>query len=129
MKHCPCNIWNITYVTFNILFACPCNKWMIEWSLCSCNASAHASLTPGVLQPSPYRNLVPRFEWPTIFHTKWDKPLIDNPPFPKLHHVHHDYSTSLCEIWSHGFELLFLYYLKSTLAFLHRLGLILAQYL
>jgi hypothetical protein len=27
-----------------------------------CNASAHASLTPRVLQPSPYRNFVPIFE-------------------------------------------------------------------
>ena len=47
------------------------------------NASAQCMLNTRVLQPlPPYRNLVLRFERPTIFHRKRDRPRADNLPIP-----------------------------------------------
>ena len=53
-------------------------------------------LTLGCYSPSPYRNLVPRFERSTILHKKQDKPHVNNPPIPTWCLVHYGYSTPLC---------------------------------
>jgi hypothetical protein len=48
--------------------------------------------TWGVTTLPPYKNLVPRFESRTIFHKKRNSYPLNNPLFPKLHHVRRDYS-------------------------------------
>ena len=68
------------------------NAWMML-VLMKCQMQC---LTLGGYSPSPYRNLVLRFERPTIFHKKWDKPPINNPPVPMWHLVHCGYYTPPC---------------------------------
>ena len=70
------------------------NAWMMLGLMkCKCQMPC---LTLGCYSPSPYRNLVRRFERPTILHEKWDKPHVNNPPVPTWHPIHYGYSTPPC---------------------------------
>jgi hypothetical protein len=54
--------------------------------------------TRGVTALPPYKNLVPRFESRTTFQRKQNSCPLNNPLFPKLHHIHRDYSKPPCII-------------------------------
>ena len=70
------------------------NAWMMLVLMkCICQMQC---LTQGCYSPSPYRNLVPRFERPTIPHKRRDKAHVNNPPVPTWSLVHCGYSTPLC---------------------------------
>ena len=70
------------------------NAWMMLVLMkCKCQMQF---LTLGCYIPSPYRNLVSRFERTTIPHKRRDKPHVNNPPVPKWCLVHCGYSTPLC---------------------------------
>ena len=61
------------------------NAWMMLVLMkCKCQMQC---LTQGCYNPSPYRNLVPRFERPTILHKKQDKPHVNISPIPTWHLV------------------------------------------
>ena len=56
------------------------NAWMMLVLMkCKCQMQC---LTIGCYSASPCRNLTPRFERPTIFHNRWDKPQVNNPSVP-----------------------------------------------
>ena len=70
------------------------NAWMMLVLMkCKCQMQ---SLTLGCYSPSPYRNLIPRFERPTIFCKKQDRPHVDSPLVPTWHLVRYGYSTPPC---------------------------------
>ena len=71
------------------------NEWMMLVLMqCKCQMQC---LILGCYSSFPlYRNLAPRFERPTIFCKKWDRPHVDSPLIPTWHLVRYGYSTPLC---------------------------------